>query len=45
VDVGGGGGVEVGVAAAGIPQDETITAMVRNVIICLFMAARLYKMK
>jgi hypothetical protein len=38
VDV--GGGTSVGVAVAGFPQDETITAMARNINNCLFMFNR-----
>jgi hypothetical protein len=37
----GGGGVDVGVAVTDFPQAETITATMRNINNCLFMAARL----
>ena len=40
-----GGGVSVGVAVAGFPQDEISAAMARKINNCLFMVARLYKMK
>jgi hypothetical protein len=37
--------ISVGVAAAGMPQDEIITAMTRNINNFLFMFTLLYKIK
>jgi hypothetical protein len=37
--------VNVGAAAAGFPQDETITTAARNTNILLFMFTRLYDWK
>jgi hypothetical protein len=40
-----GGGASVGAAVAGVPQDEMIIAMARNIDTGLYMVARLCKMK